>query len=381
MAKSRASLRSGNRRGSHVGVGLALVCAIVGCKGEDARRGPPPPPPTSTARAGACAEGGGKLDDAASAPFFPRVTGGFCLDPNGGAKTFGDGAALPIDKICDVFDGECEIYRAYTIRRLVELRYVDGKGTPATIDVHLSKFASPEGAYGMFTKRVVGDGDPIDTASKPTPATGRAALGVGNAYVWRGEYLVELTYNDETLAEDALKATSEKLLPPLVVAVSERLPGAATPPAVALLPRGCLPLGERYVTKDLLGIEGVGGGVFGYYRDGDKRFRFAAMPRADEEQAKDVIATMLKLGGATKEKYIGDGAVRVMRKDGDGPAVEWIFARVGKNVVGVGDEPRAVKSGATAEELAKVSLSKDEKIAKLKAALKPDADVAPAPSK
>src|SRR5262245_8790674 len=68
----------------------ALV--LVACKEDDKPAPPPPPPPA--AKPATCASGG-KLGDAQSAPFFPRTTGAFCLDPNGGDKTFGDQASLP----------------------------------------------------------------------------------------------------------------------------------------------------------------------------------------------------------------------------------------------------------------------------------------------
>jgi hypothetical protein len=351
-----------------------LVCSAGACsRGDDprARRegAPPPPPPAKPA---ACSAGGGKIADAASAPFFPSSSGGFCLDPNGGEKTFGEGGALPLDHICtDVFDGECEIYKGYGVRRVVEARYVDGGGTPATIDVHLSRFGTTEGAYAMFTRRVVGDGDPADeTTPRPLEGGGAAALGLGNAYLWRGLYLVELTYNNETAAEAAMKAASEKLLPPLVKEMGGKLAGeTALPPAAAALPKeGLIPLGVRFVTRDLLDAAGVGPGAFGYYKDGagPKRWRVASVARADADQAKDVLSTLGKLPGASREKGIGEGAVRLMRKDGESTPVEWIFARAGKTVLGVGDEPRVLRAGQTADEHARVTLSKDEKIDRLK---------------
>src|SRR5262245_46264288 len=137
---------------------LAVGLAACRDKGAPPRREPPPP----TEKPATCAGGGGKIADAVSAPLFPPGSGGFCLDPNGGEKTFGDSAAQPIDRICDLFDGECEIYLGYGARRVVEARYVDGSGSPATIDVHLSKFGTSEGAYAMFTRRVVGDADPAE---------------------------------------------------------------------------------------------------------------------------------------------------------------------------------------------------------------------------
>ncbi len=349
-------------------VAVALAC---GCKSNESK-GTPPPPPAPLPKANACEAGGGKLSDAQAAAVVPRKSSSFCLDPNGGDKVYGEGASLPIDQICDMFDGECEIYKGFGVRRVVEMRYVDGGGSAATINVYLSKFASVDGAYAMFTKRVVGDGDP---AGEDTPRAiaggGAAALGVGNAYLWRGAYLVEMTYNDETAAEKAIKAASDKLSEPLAKDIGDKLPGDTDLPTQAsALPKGkLLPLGIRFATKDLFDITGVGPGAFGYYRDGDKRYRFASMIHADEEQAKDVLGTLGKQPGATKEKGIGDGAVRFMRKEGEGPTTEWIVARSGSRLMGVGDEVRAMRSGMSADDVAKVSLSKDEKMARLKEAL------------
>jgi hypothetical protein len=43
-----------------------------------------------------------------------------------------------------------------------------------------------------------------------------------------------------------------------------------------------------------------------------------------------------------------------------------VFARSGKLVLGVGDEPRALRATMSADEHAKVTLSKEEKIDRLK---------------
>src|SRR3954470_2406290 len=90
------------RESRRVAALAAVLCvSLAGCrdKGEPPRREPPPP---ASEKPATCAGGGGKIADAVSAPFFPQALGGFCLDPNGGEKTFGDSAAQPIDRICDV---------------------------------------------------------------------------------------------------------------------------------------------------------------------------------------------------------------------------------------------------------------------------------------
>ena len=66
-----------------------------------------------------------------------------------------------MDEVCTTaFDGECEVYKRFGLDRVVVLRYVDGTGAPNSVEVNLSRFTTSDGAYAMFTKRVVADGDP-----------------------------------------------------------------------------------------------------------------------------------------------------------------------------------------------------------------------------
>jgi hypothetical protein len=307
-----------------------------------------------------------------TADFFPGIVAGFCLDTNGGDKACGEGTPLPIDHICDLFDGECEVYKGYGVRHVVQVRYIDAGGTTASIEVYLSKYGSTEGAFAMFTRRVVGDADPADeNAPRALDAGGAAALGLGNAYVWRGQYLAEITYNNDTASEAVIKANSDKILPLVGKEIGARITGEKSlPPAAAALPReNLLPLGIRLATKDLLDIDGLGEGAFGYYRSGGKRYRLASLVRADADQARDILTTLMKQPGANKEKDIVDGAVRLMRKDGGSPPIEWIFARLGKRVLGIADEPRVVRATMTAEDQAKLGLPREEKITLLKKSL------------
>ncbi len=55
-----------------------------------------------------------------------------------------------------------------------------------------------------------------------------------------------------------------------------------------------------------------------------------------------------------------------MNKDGEGSATEWVFARADKTVYGIGDEARVLRNGMTADEHAKLTLTKEEKTARLK---------------
>lgn len=347
---------------------VCLLC-LSGCSKKEApaEQGSAPPPVASS-KPGACASGGGSVSDAASAAFFPRVAGGYCIDPNGDARTYGEAAKGTLETVCtELLDGECEVYKSYGLKRVVTLRYVDGAGSPGTVNVIASRFGSGEGAYAFFTKRVIADADPADGTPPALDAGARAALGTGIAYVWRGDVVAELSYSNELETPDQIRASSAKVLPDLARQIGEHLPGdSGQLPAVRLLPKEqLLPMGISYAYRDALGVAGLGPGAVGYYRAGNDRYRVVALARADEDSAKDVIGTLKKLPGAKPQKDLGFDAVLFTTRDAEGaPQAEWLAGRSGANVIVVGDEPLVLKPGGEA-----AHFPADKRLALLKAAL------------
>jgi hypothetical protein len=352
---------------------LALFpLAALGCKKEDdaaAERGAAPPPIASS-KPGVCKEGGGTVSDKQSAAFIPRTAGDYCVDPNGETRAYGEEASGTLDKACtELFDGECEVYKAYGLKRVVTLRYVDGKGSPGAVNVNLSRFENKDGAFGFFTKRVIADADPAESAPAKLEAGGAGALGTGIAYVWRGTHVAELSYTNELESPDQLKASSAGALPALAKELGEKLPGDKAPPAaVSALPEAQrVNMGIQYEAKDVLGVSGAGPGAVGYYKDGDKRWRLFSVVRPDEESAKDVMKTLKKLDGAKnlKNAPVEGLAFSVRTKDSD-PKIAWVVTRKGERIFGVGDEESVLSGDTSAADAAKVSLTQEQKIEVLK---------------
>lgn len=324
---------------------LALLVSIplAGCKrkAEPVEGSAPPPPPVVSSQPGACGSGGGQIKDSVSSAYFPRVAGDYCVDPNGDAKTFGEAASQPLDAVCDLFDGECEVYKSFGLKRVVTVQYVDGKGSPGNVTITLSRFSSPEAAYGFFTKRVVADADPLETAPAPLEAGAAGALGSGMAYVFRGELVAELRYVHELESPEQIKASSARVLPVIARELGSKLAGTPSlPPSAERLPREHrIPSGIDYEFGDLLGVSGAGRGAVGYYKDGDKRYRVFVSVRPEEDSAKDVIKTLKKVEGAkgVKDSPIDELSVGVHESEG-APKVEWVVGRSGGVVAGVGDE-------------------------------------------
>jgi hypothetical protein len=361
------------------------ICALLllssfGCKRKaEPVEGAPPPPPVVSSQRGACGSGGGVVKDAISGSYFPRVAGDYCIDPNGDAKTFGESAAAPLDAVCDLFDGECEVYKSFGLKRVVTVQYVDGNGSPGNVTVTLSRFASPEAAYAFFTKRVVADADPLESAPAPLEAGTAAALGSGMAYVFRGELVAELRYVHELESPEQIRSSSARVLPVIAREIGDKLPGErALPASVQKLPDAHrIPSGVSYEYRDLLGVSGAGRGAVGFYKDGDLRYRVFTSVRPDEDSAKDVIKTLKKVEGAKAIKDSPIDAVVVHVHESEGaPKVEWLVGRSGALVAGVGDEAFVAARGGT-----KVTLPDADRLSLLRGVLNGSKSGAtPAPS-
>ena len=361
-------------------VPVLLILPLVttsGCdKKEDAGGRAPPPPlaSASSARADLCAGGGGEDTDSISAPFVPRLVGSapaFCLDPQGEPRTYGDKGKLSMDEVCTTaFDGECEVYKRFGLERVVVLRYLDGSGAPNSVEVNVSRFATVDGAYAMFTKRVVADGDPARATVKPLAAGAAGASSSSNAYVWRGQYLAELTFvtEDTKMSPGDMARANERSTGAIAKDIGSKLPGAVAPPASA----GTLPvpsritLGIAYYPKDALGLSGIGPVAVGYYKDGDKRWRDVAMVRSDTESAKEAFRAFKLRPGSLPLKGLGDEAVHtVLQEAPDRAKAEYVVARRGSVVAAVGDEELVLDPAMPLDKQAPLKLTKDEKMQKL----------------
>lgn len=343
-----------------------LFCLTCSCgdgqqnAAPEKRGAPPPPSQSGPAVAVACTRTA--IDDADSKAFFPAESGGFCLDPKDGGKALGEGTKNALEGIADLFDGESKIYEDHGVTRVVQAHYVAKAGGKATVDIVLSKFADDRGAYAMFTKRVVGDGDPKDPVTpKPFAAGGAAALGTGAATMWKGPFMVELVYNDDTKSPADIEREGKAVLEPLAVTIGSALTGESKPPVlVAALPEASrLPLGVRVLMKGALpGASASPGGAIGYYDEQGRRYRVFVIDAADEEKAKELLKAV---PGASPVAGVADQALRAEVKEATATG-EMLVARKGKRIAGVVDELRVFggKSAAT-------MLSADEKKAKLAA--------------
>lgn len=333
-----------------VGLIVALSAACGDRSDVEKDVAPPPPPPAKKAE-GCTREA---IDDPQTKAFFPSRLEGFCLDADGG-KAIGEGTKQKLENLSDFFDGEAEVYHQHKVTRVTQLKYVT-EASPAAIDILVSKFDSAESAFAMFTMRVVSDGDPADDATaKPTPGGGAAALGVGNVYLWKGEWLLEIVYSNDTATPAAITKEANAVLPAFAKAIGEKVTGEPGWPA---LMKG-LPTDKRLASGFRLFMfdafkfaKGPGKVAVGYYADGKKRWRVARFEGTPAEVT--AYGERLKKaspGGLFKE---------------DDVEAELVLEPRETTLFVVQDEPRAFKAGIKPEERAALSLSKAEKESLLK---------------
>lgn len=342
---------------------FVLACGCSKKSAPNVERGDTPPPVEAT-QLGRCAQGGGTVSDSVSAGFFARTVNDYCIDPNSETRAYGKSATGTLDQVCtELFDGECEVYRAYGLERVVTVRYADAKGSTSTVNVVLSRFETPRGAYGFFTKRVVADSDPIDSKVKTLAAGGAAALASTIAYVWRGTYVAELSYVNDSESPDALRQSAARILPDIAKSIGSLVPGdVALPDTAGMLPsEGLISLGIAYEPHDLLNIQGVGPGSYGFYAEQEHRYRIALLERADEASAQDILKTLKKVPGASETKTRPPVVSLIQHTGNDAVKSEWLFAREGNRVVGIGDE-ELVLNQAGAEQARAKCLKREQKL-------------------
>ena len=296
-------------------------------QGRQAEAGQPAPaaaaaPPRR--EAGRVRSGGGELSDPISAPFFPRTAGGYCVDPQGEIKTYGEKGKLSMDEVCTTaFDGECEVYKRFGLKRVVSLHYVDGSGKGGTVEVNLSQFGDVAGAYGMFTLRVVA-GDPAEPSTpKPLAAGAAGAIGTGRAYVWRGQHLAELQYVNEQESPEQLAKSSEAILTTVGKEIGPEAPGRDDASARRAAPsrrRIASRTGSSSIRRTSSAGTASGPGAVGFYKDGDRRWRVLAIVKDDADQAKDAFKTIKSKPGTLPDREHGrrGRARRRAREAGDG---------------------------------------------------------------
>jgi hypothetical protein len=248
---------------------------------------------------------------------LPGRIAGFCLDPNADVRRYGEGTGAPLDSVCvELFNGECETYKSYGLEGVKTTQYVSAAQKRASVLVVVSHFATTNGAFGFFTRRVVGDGLPSQVTVRPLKVEGRGAVGPGVAYLWRGKRVLEWTYVSELETPEEVERQSLIVLGALATESARLLVGDMDPePSVRLLESmGSGEFGVVVGSDGLLGLDGSGPYVTAFFEQANKepvfRYRLVAAARRDESAAKDLLQLIIRNVPSKKLKGTSNYRVR-----------------------------------------------------------------------
>jgi len=313
---------------------LAFACSRQVEEGEQ----PPEPPPVRLQICSKVAQG---LQEG-----LVTRAGGFCIDPDSDVRRYGTGADAALDAVCvELVNGECELYKSYGLEGVKTLQYVSDAGDRRTVNVIVSSFRFTAGAFGFFTRRILGDGRPNQITVKDLTVQGRAVEGIGMTMLWRGKQVVELTYvsEDETPAE--VEKRSPAVLRPLTEAIGRELVGGVSPPGEVELLESLAPdrLGVLGLSDGFLGKTGTGEVWLAFFTEATSPHRAIVAERRGEDEAKDLLKLLRR--SHVSKKLKGRDIYRIRSTAAGASPETWFFLRRGRRILGVGpletvDAPR-----------------------------------------
>lgn len=291
------------------------------------------------------------------------------MDPHADVRRYGAVGSTPLDGVCvELFNGECEIYKSFGLEGVKTLRFVENSGSPVTVNAVVSSFRRSTGAYGFFTRRVLGDGVPSQVTVEPLVVKGRAVAGVGTVIVWRGKEVVELTYVSDEATPDEIEKQSPKILHPMAQAVAEELTGQNEPErAVRFLESlGADKLGVSVFVDGMMGVSGTGPGTMGYFSNRPTPHRIVIAERRDKAGVDDLIGLLRRSG--TGKKLEGRDIIELrLTREGANPET-WFLRRNDDVVLALGpleDPQAAAQTSSPADRKAEQAAFKDFAVRRL----------------
>jgi hypothetical protein len=308
----------------------------------------------------------GAAPSGAVAPFeLPEQVAQWALDRCAPPHAYGELGSESLERACErVLGPGCRAEERAGLRRVLRFRYLSRADRTGSVDGVLSRFQDVESAYAHFTRVVVGDEDPALLTATPFDGGSLVQRGDG-LFACRGREMLWLQRVDEGTTALRREQAALDTLPGLARSILAAL-GApdALPAAVQQLPQlARIPLGVRLLLGEAFGVAGIGPSALGYYQEGSKRWRVAAVVRPDAESAKDVMSTLEQQADARRIDNAPLEALKLSERGaGSEPALSWVIGRRAEVVVGVADEEAPTLAR---RELGPSGLSVQEKWSKL----------------
>lgn len=361
-------------------LGLA-PSATAGCEAPEKSTQPTLVSPVPTSPTSGCDSTALASPNQQVSRLFPISLGRFCADPNRPLILLDEPDAESFRDRCGQLLGErCPRLLDEGAFRVAVVRYVDKQHGNDTVSATLIGFGSNDGAYTTFSDLLHGALHPADTSGTDLNIAGQSILRAPEALLVHGATVLEAEYDSSRLTREQVADGAPELLKELLQTVSERLGGEFEAPlSVRLLPDAeRIPFGTRYERRDVLGVEGAGGGAIGYYRRNEQRYLVYVNEALDEGAARDIERTFRKQSGYRRLEKMTFSAFELDLMLGGGKST-WLIARLDSRVVGVGDDLYGVTQ-ASKEARERQSLSRLDKFRLLRDALIRKAPPSSAPS-
>jgi len=300
-----------------------------------------------------------------AAPELPEQIGPWSLDRCAPPHAYGQLGSASLERACErVLGPGCRSEERAGLSRVVRFRYVSSVDRAGSVDGVLSRFQDAESAYAHFTRVVLGEQDPAVLTATPLDE-GSLVQRADGLFACRGREMLWLQRADESTTALGREQLALATLPGLARSILAQL-GAPEPlpAAVQRLPQlARIPLGVRLLLGEAFGVAGIGPSALGYYQDGSKRWRVAALVRPDAESAQDVMSTLEHQADGRRIENAPLEALRLSaRSAGTEPALSWVIGRRAEVVYGIADEETPI---VALRELAPSGLSLQEKLSKL----------------
>ncbi len=313
---------------------LVSSVLLLGCEAEPSA----PPAPSNTSDglgAGVCGE---EIAPSNGDPMAIRVLD-FCPTPRDPLQPPAANAAGPCAP--RIF-GDCNALIQLGLSESWAERYVHDSGGPATVDLSLMRFVSPEGAFAAFTDRVLVMVDPEAPDVSAVDGVVNSVSRGASVHAVNGAHLFELHYTDPWQPNDVERTVGRDVLGEFARTLKARLPGGAElPRTVELLPTADrLPWGVRVSYRHAFGLEGAGPAAVGYYARGHQRYRIFVAQYRDEASARDVLRSIRRSGQGHRLEDFPFDCFELSGSAGFGDAASlWLVGKNGARVVAVGSEP------------------------------------------
>jgi hypothetical protein len=296
---------------------------------------------------------------------LPDQAGDWSLDRCAPPRAYGALASESLERACErVLGPGCRSGERAGLSRVVRFKYLNRAGGAGSVDGVLSRFQDAESAYAHFTRVVVGDEDPALLTGTPLDQGSLVQRGDG-LFAWRGREMLWLGHADDNATARQREQRALGTLPGLARSILAQLgEPQELPAAVQQLPQFArIPLGVRLLLGEAFGVAGIGPSAQGYYQDGQKRWRVAAVVRPDAESAQDVMSTLEHQADARRIENAPLQALKLSEKGaGSEPALRWLVGRRAEVVYGVAEEEAPALA---LREPAASGLSLQEKLSKL----------------